>query len=144
VPGFGYPTNYTYNFENNLIKNTTGMIGDTYKYDGLGNRYELDDQYSNKTRYVTDITSSQPRTLADYSTTFNQIQNWYVYGIGIIGEWDQYSTNTTAMYYLEDGMGNTRFTTNYTGSVASILTYDPFGANTRQSGGNPAFQYQGQ
>jgi RHS repeat-associated protein len=142
--GSPYNTTYTYNFENNLIKNQQGSYIDQYKYDGLGNRYEMDPQSGQNIRFINDTSGSLSKVLEEYSLTFNSINKWYLYGLGNIAEWSGYSMNAVVDYYLEDGMGNTRFMTNNSGSMDSVLSFDPYGVRTYQSGGSPAHEYDGQ
>src|SRR5260221_3481499 len=127
-------TSLTYNFENNLTKYMTSAITDTYKYDGLGNRLESAHS-SSRTRSITDITGSLSHVLEDYSLAGSgSVIGWYEYGLGLIATWGPSSINSISSYFLEDGMGNTRYTTTYAGGEGSALSYDPYGVNTGQSG----------
>jgi RHS repeat-associated protein len=139
-----HPKTYTYDYENHLTKNTESLNSDTYKYDGLGNRYEYTDNASMPTRYITDVSQSLPRTLADYSVIYSEIENWYIYGLGPIAEFDGSSDDLDVNYYIEDGMGNVRTTTDSGGSSSTTLSYDPFGVRTYQSGGNPVNEFDAQ
>lgn len=126
----------SYDFEDRLV-NYSGDIN--FKYDGLGNRIARVDV--GEIRYINDINQPLSRVLAEADED-NGIGMWYIYGLGIVSEGNE--MHFFREYYLEDAMGNTRFTTNYNGTAVSYNYYDPFGNGTWHSGGNPAFKYDSQ
>ncbi|MBI2011746.1 hypothetical protein HYS91_03180 [Candidatus Daviesbacteria bacterium] len=70
----------------------------------------------------------------------NSAQNYYAYGLDLISQGP--SGSSSRIYPLVDGLGNTRFLTNSSGSKTANFDYDPFG-NIRSgstSGSNYLFQ----
>lgn len=124
-----------YNFDNQLTK----YGGATFKYDGEGTRLESS---KDRLRYVTDMSTPLPRVIAEVDSQFADIENWYVYGVGLISEGDE--NNIFRDYYIEDGLGNTRYLTDDDGTTGSINFYDPFGNIAWHSGGSPRFRFSGQ
>ncbi|HSX09002.1 MAG TPA: PA14 domain-containing protein [Candidatus Saccharimonadales bacterium] len=132
-------TFYTYNAENKMTQfynaNTNNQYN--YTYDGFGNRLRTDFS-TTITRYVTDMSADMPRTLATYIGPNGNgvVGTEYLYGLGVISE-------NGSSYYLEDGLGSTRFITNSTGGNAGSTSYDPYG-NMRSftSAGTFLFQQQ--
>ncbi len=135
-------TNFLYNFENRLTKYTPPAgSSTTYTYDGNQNRLAKV-VGSTTTRFVTDISGNLPNVLAE-TNSYNSITKSYIYGNGLIS---QGTTSTSSRnYYLEDGQGNIRFVTDYSGNKVRSTEYDPFG-NWRAANGQANIQmlYQGQ
>jgi RHS repeat-associated protein len=130
---------FTYNIENRLMKYVT-PAGNTYeyKYDGIGNRIERLFESSNLRRYVSDISGPYPRLIARHGST-GYIGDMYVYaGSQLLSEGDD--TYTLRSYYLEDGTGNPRFTTTYSGGKKYTILLDPYGVN-RASSFNTVFGF---
>ncbi|MBI4062291.1 VCBS repeat-containing protein [Candidatus Gottesmanbacteria bacterium] len=130
----------------NLTYYTAAPAGATttttnYSYDGLGNR--LQKAVGSATmRYVSDVASDLPRVLAETNSS-NTIQAWYVYGAGLESQGG--STSSSRVYPLTDGIGNTRFLTDASGTIIKSYEYDPFGNLRSTSGtGSTNFQFVGQ
>lgn len=132
----------TYDFENRLInfrESPTSSYNRTFKYDGLGNRVQQTYANLSTTRYINDNNGPLSRVLATTDQN-NNIGNWNLYGLGILSEGG--STDNNRKYYLEDGLGNVRFTTSSTGSAGPANYYDPYGQVTWQSGSIPTYLYK--
>ncbi len=134
--------NFTYDFEDRLtsFKATNGTIT-TYRYDGLGNRLQKT-VGSTTTRFVNDISGNLTNVLAE-TNSYNTINNWYVYGVGLVSQGSYGSSNR--VYPLEDGLGNIRFLTNSGGINVKSYNYDPFGNITNSNGtGNTNYRFNTQ
>ena len=125
---------FKYDFENRLIQyvmpnNNTH----NYRYDGLGNR--LEKEFSTAISRWTYDTSGPLSKLMVTST------DKYLWGLNLISQGGDGSS--FRQYHLEDGLGNTRFLTNASGSKIKSYEYDPYGNITRQSGiYDTPFQFQ--
>ncbi len=125
---------YNYDFENRLTRHLTQAGNEhLYTYDGNGNR--LKHYFSTAvTEYTYDTSGSMSRLLEDGV-------DYYLYGNGVLGSGDP--SFGTSHYYIEDGIGNVRFSTSSSGGTWSKMKYDPFG-NDRSSFGSELFQFHGQ
>lgn len=128
----GFLEDALFNFdpENRLTKYTSkNNLAYTFKYDGLGNKvqkyFEEVGDPNVVTRYVNDTTGDVSRLMAETGSSPSSVNAHYIYGLGPDS---QGSTSISSRYYyLEDGMGNIRFLTNYSGSRSAYMDYDPYG-----------------
>lgn len=121
---------YQYDFDDRLTSFVKGGVTTTYQYDGHGNRIQKS-VGGTVTRFVNDISGELENVLAETNSS-NTIQKWYVYGASLISLGS--SASSSRLYPLTDGIGNTRFVTNYSGDKVKQYEYDPFG-NIRSSSG---------
>lgn len=130
---------YKYDFENRLTQYVMPN-GNThnYRYDGFGNR--LEKEFSTAiSKWVYDNSGELSRLLV--TPTYEKI----IYGSGteVISQGDDGSS--FRRYYLEDGLGNTRFLTDSNGGKSKSYDYDPYGNVTKSTGVFDApFQFQEQ
>ncbi len=110
--------NLTYDFDNRLTKYGT----DTFRYDGDGNRLEYMQSFPK--RFVNDVSGQLSRVLVETDED-NTIENWIVYGLGVVSEGD--ATAGWREYYLEDGLGNSKALTSSSGLSNRIAYYEAFG-----------------
>lgn len=130
--GNGY--NYTFDKYGKLT-NISGKLNAAYQYDGLGNRRKR-----NNIHYILDIMGLS-RVLAE--TDGSSVQNYYVYGLGLISRID--ANNNTA-YYVYDFRGSTVAITDDSNSanITHKYAYDDFGKVTAQEeANNNPFKYVG-
>lgn len=122
---------YTYDFENRLISFKPSSTGSTtsYTYDGLGNRIQKSGNAT--TRFVNDTAGSLSRVMAE-TNNVNTIQNYYIYGAGMVSQGT--STATGRVYPLYDGQGNIRLVTDSGGNIVRSYNYDPYGNVTGATG----------
>lgn len=139
-PGNG-AIRYTYDTANHLNKIETHN-GTSYSvlaqmaYDGLGNRARLTTWAGGVPLTTTFANSSDSRLLqATTGTTTTR----YLYGKEAIAEF-----GGQASYYLVDGYGSLRQTTDASGNVLFARWYDPFGQIINQTGsGDALYGYLG-
>ncbi len=139
-PGNG-AIRYTYDTANHLNKVETHN-GTSYSvlaqmaYDGLGNRARLTTWAGGVPLTTTFANSSDSRILqATTGTTTTR----YLYGKEAIAEF-----GGQASYYLVDGYGSLRQTTDASGNVVFARWYDPFGQIINQTGsGDALYGYLG-
>ncbi len=128
---------YSYDFENRLIQYVMPN-GNThnFRYDGLGNRLEKEFSTAIK-RWVYDNSGPLSRLMVD------PIEGKYIYGINLISQGDDFTSSRE--YFLEDGLGNTRFVTDNYGNKKKAYEYDPYG-NIKAEDGiyDSIFQFQSQ
>lgn len=137
----GNGKSFGYNFENKLISFNNPATGENagYVYDGKGNRIAEKAGATLVLKYVNDNSGDLSKVL--YTVDVNNNSSSYIYGVGLVSEGkDGYSDRK---YYLEDGLGNTRFVVGAGGSNIQAYTYDAFGYSI--NGGSAAnFQYKGE
>lgn len=123
----------SYDLEDNVtsVTPTSGSVI-KYAYDGLGNRLSKT-VGSAATRYVNDFSGALSNVLVE-TNSLNTIQKYYVYGLDLISQGG--STSTSQQYFIKDGLGNVRFTTDSSGNRIKSFSYDPFGNIRSQSTGN--------
>lgn len=119
----------TFSLENKLTQYVLSASGSgthtySYNYDGFGNRTKTSVDGSIKTKFVNDVSGALSRVLAEENSS-NTIQNYYVYGIGMISQGG--AGSSSRQYSLDDGLGNTRFITDANGYKVASYDYDAFG-----------------
>ncbi|GEM_PF-2010685 len=129
---------YKYDFENRLIQYIMPNANThNYRYDGLGNR--LEKEFGGAiSRWVYDNSGELSRLISTSANT-------YLYGNGtdLISQGDD--SSSFRKYYLEDGLGNTRFLADSSGNKSKSYDYDPYGNIRNESGIYDAlFQFQAQ
>lgn len=135
----GNTTTYTYDYDNRLIQFVTPENTYQYEYDPLGSRIaKTKDGVT--TRYFVDLNRLLPQVLAE-ADEYGNIQNAYVYGLGLISKVDQ---EWDAYYYHYDGIGSTVAITDQASNIVNKYAYTPFGmlAGIEESIPNP-FRYIG-
>ncbi|MDD4048998.1 MAG: hypothetical protein PHI90_09320 [Clostridia bacterium] len=115
---------YTYDFENKLIRTENEKDTINYTYDGDGTliKKTITGSVNETYEYLYDYTAGLPRLLVEKKsdgTTYN-----YLYAGGRL--YGRKSNNGT-VYYHQDGLGSTVAITNSTGAVLNEYTYDVFG-----------------
>jgi RHS repeat-associated protein len=129
-----------YDFDSRLIS-YSDPNGQTvnYVYDGTGNRIRKSITGGASYQYTNDVTGELSQVLVSKNTTTGTSVN-YVYGGGLISQGD--SSASSRQYYLDDGIGNIRYTTSNTGTNVQAYTYDPYGNIVTGSGSDYSFQEQ--
>ncbi len=129
-----------YDFEDRLTT-YTDPNGQTviYVYDGSGNRVRKIVSSGNTYRYANDISGELSQVLVEENTTAST-STYYTYAGGLLSQGD--SATSSRQYYLDDGIGNIRYTTSNTGANIQAYTYDPYGNIVTGSGSNYSFQEQ--
>ncbi|OGL35454.1 hypothetical protein A3A68_01065 [Candidatus Saccharibacteria bacterium RIFCSPLOWO2_01_FULL_48_13] len=129
-----------YDFDNRLKTYTSsGNPTVNYVYDGSGNRIEKNNTGSTSYHFVNDLSGDLSRVLVNKNMTAST-NTFYVYAGGLISQGD--SSASSRQYYLDDGLGNVRYTTNNTGGNVQTYTYDPYGNIVTGSDSNFSFQEQ--
>lgn len=134
TPTGGSATTFSYDQASNLIKNVSGGVENTFKYDGTGLR-STETRGASTYPMVWDSTAGLPLLLrrgADY----------YVYGPG--GLVISRITSGTAAYHHHDQLGSTRILTNSSGEVTGTYRYGPNGALWKQTGTGTQMGFAGQ
>lgn len=134
TPTGGSATTFSYDQAGNLIKNVSGGVENTFKYDGTGLR-NTETRGASTYPMVWDSTSGLPLLLrkgADY----------FIYGPG--GLPIERITSTTASYHHHDQLGSTRILTNASGEVVGTYRYGPNGALWKQTGTGTQMGFAGQ
>ena len=121
-PGFGGPTNFSYDLNNRTTGITGPSINATMKYFGDGKLAELDSASSSH-RYLVDPTVSGNRILTELDAN-GAMQIAYVYGPR--GMLSQISGGQTYVY-LHNLQGSTAALVDSGGTVKNSYRYDPFG-----------------
>ncbi|RIV26394.1 hypothetical protein D2Q93_04280 [Alicyclobacillaceae bacterium I2511] len=116
------PTSYTWNAENELSQVTNGSQSDTYGYDPLGRRDNIDGYrigYIGQTDLVGYVTDSNNNVVKRF--VYNDAGLPILMDIDISGTWHDYS-------YLYDGLGQiVGLIDNSTGQEVVTYTYDAWG-----------------
>jgi RHS repeat-associated protein len=125
--GGGAPTTYSWNAEHQLtaIHYPDGSTS-TYSYDPLGRRIRVT-RGGADTRFVYNGLNPQ----ADYDSG-NHLLTGYVTGVGIDSALESVSGDSPS-YYLSDGLGSVRASTDANGSITGTYAYDSYG---RPAAGN--------
>ncbi|HEX6752601.1 MAG TPA: DUF6531 domain-containing protein [Solirubrobacterales bacterium] len=134
TPTGGSATTFTYDQAGNLIKNVSGGVENTFKYDGTGLR-STETRGASTYPMVWDSTAGLPLLLrkgADY----------FVYGPG--GLPIARITSGVASYHHHDQLGSTRILTNSSGEVIGTYRYGPNGAIWKQTGTGTQIGFAGQ
>ena len=126
---------YAYDFENRLTQTTQDGVALSFRYDGLGNRYEqtVGGTTPVTTRYVLDTEGALSRVLAQTDTT-NTIEAYYVYGHGLI---ERVAPDGTVHYYHYDPRGSTIALTDASGIITDEYVYGPYGKLQNHTGSTP-------
>ncbi|RIV26398.1 RHS repeat protein [Alicyclobacillaceae bacterium I2511] len=121
ITGYG-STSYTWNAENELSQVTNGSQSDTYGYDPLGRRDNIDGYrigYIGQTDLVGYVTDSNNNVVKRF--VYNDAGLPILMDINISGTWHDYS-------YLYDGLGQiVGLIDNSTGQEVVTYTYDAWG-----------------
>ena len=122
----GIITQYTYDFENRLIKITLPLgITAEYKYDPFGRRIEKNISGQITTKYLYD----NEDIIMEYATiipTNTNITTQYIHGPGI-DEPLSMARNNKTYYYHADALGSITRMTDQNGSTVQTIKYDTFG-----------------
>ncbi|MDD4049033.1 MAG: DUF4329 domain-containing protein, partial [Clostridia bacterium] len=115
---------YTYDFENKLIRTENEKDTINYTYDGDGTliKKTITGSVNETYEYLYDYTAGLPRLLVEKKsdgTTYN-----YLYAGGRL--YARKSNNGT-VYYHQDGLGSTVAITDTNGNILNEYTYDVFG-----------------
>jgi RHS repeat-associated protein len=124
TPTGGSATTFSYDQAGNLIKNVSGGVENTFKYDGTGLR-------STETRGASTYPMFWDST-AGLPLLIRAGQNYYVYGPG--GLVIEQITTGVATYHHHDQLGSTRILTNSKGEVTGTYRYGPNGAIWKHTG----------
>ena len=116
----GVTTNYTYNLQGRLA--TVGTT--SYEYDANGNRVSEKIGAATRTDYLIDALN-----LTGYAQVFTEkqsttLKNFYAIGHDIVS---QYNSTNGVLYFLKDGLSNTRAMLSSTGTVSERYDFDAFG-----------------
>ncbi len=136
--GVGSKT-FNFNFDNKLIKYVNSNVTTEYSYDGLNNRLSQKVN-TTTTQFVNDISGDLTKVLVAKNLSTG-ISNFYVHGPEIISEGD--AGATSRKYYLYDGLGNIRFTSDSNGNKLQAFNYDPYGNPIGANNGSN-FKYKGE
>jgi len=112
---------YQYDFDNRLVQ-VSGVPAAVYRYDGLGNRLEQE-QNGLATRYALGLSGSLSQVLAEGSAAAAPTAE-YVYGLGLLS---RITPSGDLHYYSHDSGGNTSALTDTAGEVTDAYAYAPFG-----------------
>ncbi len=134
---------YVYDVENRLVSKTGGSTSVTLRYDPLGRLYEVNGSQTGIAHFVYDGDA----LVAEYSGSNTMLQR-YVHGTAA-GSDDPLVTYAGAsalignarMLYADE-RGSIVYSTNSSGSAATINSYDPYGIPGSANTGR--FQYTGQ
>lgn len=124
TPTGGSATTFAYDQAGNLIKNVSGGVENTFKYDGTGLR-STETRGASTYPMVWDSTAGLPLLI-------RAGQNYYVYGPG--GLVIEQITSGVANYHHHDQLGSTRVLTNAKGEVTGTYRYGPNGAIWKHTG----------
>ena len=124
TPTGGSATTFAYDQAGNLIKNVSGGVENTFKYDGTGLR-STETRGASTYPMVWDSTAGLPLLI-------RAGQNYYVYGPG--GLVIEQITTGVATYHHHDQLGSTRVLTNSKGEVTGTYRYGPNGAVWKHTG----------
>jgi RHS repeat-associated protein len=111
----------TWDAESRLIGATDGTTSNTYVYNGLGQRVEKTDS-AGTFDYTVQDDSIDSAVLSDGSST-------YIRGAGndLLSEMRDLPAGPTEEYYHQDGLGSTRFITDYNETIKDKIARDAFG-----------------
>lgn len=126
---------YSFSFENKLTKYVAPNNNThNYRYDGFGNR--LEKEFSTAiSRWTYDISEKLSKLMV------GPTGEKYIWGLGLVSQGSD--SSSTRQYYLEDGMDNTRFLTDYNGNKKVSYEYDPYGnIRTSQGATDALFKFQ--
>ena len=122
----GIITQYTYDFENRLIKITLPLgITAEYKYDPFGRRIEKNISGQITIKYLYD----NEDIITEYTNiipTNTNITTKYIHGPGI-DEPLSMTRNNKTYYYHADALGSITRMTDQNGNIAQTIKYDSFG-----------------
>jgi RHS repeat-associated protein len=124
TPTGGSATTFSYDQAGNLIKNVSGGVENTFKYDGTGLR-STETRGASTYPMVWDSATGLPLLI-------RAGQNYYVYGPG--GLVIEQITVGVATYHHHDQLGSTRILTNPKGEVTGTYQYGPNGAVWHHTG----------
>jgi len=112
-----------------------------FSYDGDGNRVAVVAAGQTK-QFIVDPNRSLPDVIAETAAA-GSIQNYYVYGLGLIGQAS--ADGSQIRYHHYDPTGSTIALSDDSGSITDQYVYDEFGGLNRKTGNtaNP-FQFVGQ
>jgi RHS repeat-associated protein len=134
TPTGGSATTFTYDQAGNLIKNVSGGVENTFKYDGTGLR-STETRGASTYPMVWDSTAGLPLLL-------RAGQNYHIYGPeGLV---ISRITAGVASYHHHDQLGSTRILTNSSGAVIGTYRYGPNGALWKQTGTGTQMGFAGQ
>jgi RHS repeat-associated protein len=134
TPTGGSATTFSYDQAGNLIKNVSGGVENTFKYDGTGLR-STETRGASTYPMVWDSTTGLPLLL-------RHGQNYYIYGPG--GLVIERIATGVANYHHHDQLGSTRILTNSSGEVLGTYRYGPNGALWKQTGTGTQMGFAGQ
>ncbi|HEU5061749.1 MAG TPA: DUF6531 domain-containing protein [Solirubrobacterales bacterium] len=134
TPTGGSATTFSYDQAGNLIKNVSGGVENTFKYDGTGLR-STETRGASTYAMVWDLTAGLPLLL-------RHGQNYYIYGPG--GLAISRISSGVANYHHHDQLGSTRILTNSSGETIGTYRYGPNGAVWKQTGTGTQMGFAGQ
>jgi RHS repeat-associated protein len=134
TPTGGTGTTFAFDQAGNLIKNVSGGVENTFKYDGTGLR-STETRGASTYPMVWDSTAGLPLLL-------RHGQNYYIYGPG--GLVIERISAGVAAYHHHDQLGSTRVLTNSSGEVIGTSRYGPNGALWKQTGTGTQMGFAGQ
>ncbi len=118
-------TNYSFDYENHLTQlDPPGTDLYQFTYNGAGDRLNSVENGATK-RYLLDSNKPLTDVLADMDAS-NAIQQYYLYGIGLVARIDPSSGDI--FYYHPDHLGSIMAVTDNSNSITAAFTYDEFGA----------------
>lgn len=132
----------TLSFDFNSLLKSYAVPGSTtvsYVYDAAGNRIEKNVSGGSNYQYVNDTSRRLARTLVTKNVT-SSTSNYYVYAGSLLSQGDTAAANR--QYYLDDGMGNVRYTTSSTGATLQTFTYDAYGNTVLGTGSDMGYREQ--
>jgi RHS repeat-associated protein len=134
TPTGGSATTFSYDQAGNLIKNVSGGVENTFKYDGTGLR-STETRGASTYPMVWDSTAELPLLL-------RAGQNYHILGPG--GLVIERISAGVASYHHHDQLGSTRILTNASGEVIGTYRYGPNGAVWKQTGTGTQMGFAGE
>ncbi len=133
------PIQYTFNAYD-LITSVThsGIITDTYTYDGDGRRIARTTGGLTK-RYVIDPTGGDMHKMLAETNDSDTIQQYYIYGDGLVSQ----INGADHHYYHFDPSGNTLTLSGEAGTITDSYAYEPFGNTTVNGTTHNPFRFVG-
>ena len=138
-------TNYVYDAENRLIKQSSAAGDVTITYDADGNR--VSKTVATATTYYLVETlnpSGYAQVIEERSALTGDPTATYVYGLALISR-STINPQLSTVFYGTDGLGSVRYLTDANGTVTDTYTYDAFGIQISSTGTNlNNYRYTGQ
>ena len=138
-------TNYVYDAENRLIRQSSAAGDVTITYDADGNRVSKT-VGTTTTFYLVETLnpSGYAQVMEERSALTGDPTVTYVYGLALISR-STINPQLSTVFYGTDGLGSARYLTDASGAVTETYTYDAFGIQLASTGTNVNnYRYTGQ